>query len=93
MIVKSNKIKKTISKKITTALFKDKFIKNFINSIKHLEVPEGFEPSTFSSVARRSDPIELWDHFYKISKKKGIIKLFYVSCQSLNKNIIKRDNA
>ncbi len=93
MIVKSNKTKKTAKKKAATALFKGKFDKNFINIVKNLEVPEGFEPSTFSSVARRSDPIELWDHFPKISKKKGIIKLFYVSCQSLNKNIIKRDNA
>ncbi len=42
----------------------------------YLEVPEGFEPSTFSSVARRSNPIELWDHISKISKKIARIKLF-----------------
>ena len=53
-----------------------------------MEVPEGLEPSTFSSVARRSNPIELWDHLAKISKKTPIIKRFYGYCYSLNKNII-----
>ena len=71
-----------------TALFKDRFSKNFIIFFSFLEVPEGFEPSTFSSVARRSNPIELWDHIAKISKKTPIIKRFYGYCYSLNKNII-----
>ena len=91
MIVKSNKTKKTAKKKAATALFKGKFDKNFINIVKNLEVPEGFEPSTFSSVARRSNPIELWDRTAKISKKTAIIKRFYACCHTLNKNIIKRD--
>ena len=68
-----------------------KTITAFCNDILNppcLEVPEGFEPSTFSSVARRSNPIELWDHIVKISKKTAIIKRFYAYCYSLNKNII-----
>ena len=69
-------------KKIITA-----FCNDIINP-PYLEVPEGFEPSTFSSVARRSNPIELWDHSQKISKKTHIIKRFYAYCYSLNKNII-----
>ncbi len=69
-------------KKIITEFCKD------IKSPIYLEVPEGFEPSTFSSVARRSNPIELWDHSQKISKKTHIIKRFYAYCYSLNKNII-----
>ena len=63
----------------------------FCSDIKNLlilEVPEGLEPSTFSSVARRSNPIELWDHIAKMSKKTPIIKRFYGYCYSLNKNII-----
>ena len=60
---------------------------NVIKTHLNLEVPEGFEPSTFSSVARRSNPIELWDHIRKISKKTTIIKRFYAYCYSLNKNI------
>ena len=82
---------KTIRKKIITAFCKDRFLKKFIGSFLFLEVPEGFEPSTFSSVARRSNPIELWDHIVKISKKIAIIKRFYACCHSLNKNIIKRE--
>ena len=69
-------------KKIITEVCKD------IKSPIYLEVPEGFEPSTFSSVARRSNPIELWDRSQKISKKTHIIKRFYAYCYSLNKNII-----
>ena len=68
-----------------------KTITAFCNDIlnpPYVEVPEGFEPSTFSSVARRSNPIELWDHMVKISKKTPIIKRFYAYCYSLNKNII-----
>ena len=68
-----------------------KTITAFCNDILNppcLEVPEGFEPSTFSSVARRSNPIELWDRIVKISKKTAIIKRFYAYCYSLNKNII-----
>ena len=65
------------------------FFKKFIFPL--LEVPEGFEPSTFSSVARRSNQIELWDHNVKISKKIGFIKRFYLCCHLLNKNIIKRE--
>ena len=83
--------KKTITKKTITALFNDKFLKKFISFFPLLEVPEGFEPSTFSSVARRSNPIELWDHTAKISKKIAIIKRFYACCHSWNKNIIKRE--
>ena len=66
----------------------------FCSDIKNLlilEVPEGLEPSTFSSVARRSNPIELWDLNSKISKKNGFIKGFNAYCHSLNKNIIKRE--
>ena len=66
----------------------------FCSDIKNLlilEVPEGLEPSTFSSVARRSNPIELWDRNVKISKKIGFIKRFYLCCHLLNKNIIKRE--
>ena len=69
-------------KKIITEFCKD------IKSPIYLEVPEGFEPSTFSSVAIRSNPIELWDRSQKISKKTHIIKRFYAYCYSLNKNII-----
>ena len=72
-------------KKIITEFCKD------IKSPIYLEVPEGFEPSTFSSVARRSNPIELWDRNVKISKKIGFIKRFYLCCHLLNKNIIKRE--
>ncbi len=71
-----------------------KTITAFCNDIinpPNLEVPEGFEPSTFSSVARRSNPIELWDRNVKISKKIGFIKRFYLCCHLLNKNIIKRE--
>ncbi len=75
-----------------TALFNDRFSKNFIIFFSFLEVPEGFEPSTFSSVARRSNPIELWDLTMKISKKMATIKHFYLCCHSLNKNIIKGSN-
>ncbi len=67
---------------------------NYLKYSSHyplLEVPEGLEPSTFSSVARRSNPIELWDLNSKISKKNGFIKGFNAYCHSLNKNIIKRD--
>ncbi len=64
------------------------FCNDIINS-PNLEVQEGFEPSTFSSVARRSNPIELWDRIQKIPKKIAIIKLFYLYCYSLNKNIIR----
>ena len=70
-----------------------KTITAFCNDIinpPHLEVPEGFEPSTFSSVARRSNPIELWDRMQKIPKKIAIIKRFYPYCYSLNKNIMKK---
>tara|TARA_Y100000996_G_scaffold290890_1_gene229906 strand:- start:46 stop:273 length:228 start_codon:yes stop_codon:yes gene_type:complete len=63
-------------KKTTTAFSKGNLIKNFINSSYNLEVPEGFEPSTFSSVARRSNPIELWDRRLKIPKKIARIKEF-----------------
>ncbi len=69
-----------------------KTITAFCNDILNppcLEVPEGFEPSTFSSVARRSNPIELWDRMQKIPKKIAIIKRFYAYCYSLNKNIMK----
>ena len=59
---KSSIRKKTITKKTITEFFSDKFLKKFMNFLPFLEVPEGFEPSTFSSVARRSNPIELWDH-------------------------------
>ena len=68
-----------------------KTITAFCNDIinpPYLEVPEGFEPSTFSSVARRSNPIELWDRMQKIPKKIAIIKRFYAYCYSSNKNII-----
>ena len=88
---KSSIKKKTIKKKTITAFFSDKFLKKFISFFLFLEVPEGFEPSTFSSVARRSNPIELWDRTAKISKKTAIIKRFYACCHTLNKNIIKRD--
>ena len=74
-------------KKIITA-----FCNDIINP-PYLEVPEGFEPSTFSSVARRSNPIELWDRIAKISKKIAIIKRFYPYCHPLNKNIVKRKYA
>ena len=88
---KINIIRKTITKKTITEFFSDKFLKKFISFFPFLEVPEGFEPSTFSSVARRSNPIELWDRTAKISKKTAIIKRFYACCHSPNKNIIKRD--
>ena len=88
---KSSIRKKTITKKTITEFFSDKFLKKFMNFLPFLEVPEGFEPSTFSSVARRSNPIELWDRTVKISKKTAIIKRFYACCHSPNKNIIKRD--
>jgi hypothetical protein len=81
---RTNRTAKTTIKKTNTEFFSD--IKNLLI----LEVPEGFEPSTFSSVARRSNPIELWDRKIKISKKISIIKQFYACCHSLNKNIIKR---
>ena len=74
-------------KKIITA-----FCNDIINP-PYLEVPEGFEPSTFSAVARRSNPIELWDRIAKISKKIAIIKRFYPYCHPLNKNIVKRKYA
>ena len=86
---KSSIRRKTIKKKAITAFFSDKFFKKFIDFFPFLEVPEGFEPSTFSSVARRSNPIELWDRMMKISKKMAIIKRFYLCCHSINKNIIK----
>ena len=69
-------IKMTIAKKTITAFFSDNLLKKFISFLPFLEVPEGFEPSTFSSVARRSNPIELWDRTAKISKKTPIIKRF-----------------
>ncbi len=78
----TNNTAKTTMKKTNTEFCSD--IKNLLI----LEVPEGLEPSTFSSVARRSNPIELWDHIAKISKKTRIIKRFYGYCYSLNKNII-----
>ncbi len=77
---KTSIIIKTVIKKTIIAFLNDKFLKKFIFSKPHLEVPEGFEPSTFSSVARRSNPIELWDHKTKISKKTPIIKRFYACC-------------
>ncbi len=77
---KSSIRKKTITKKTITEFFSDKFLKKFMNFLPFLEVPEGFEPSTFSSVARRSNPIELWDRTVKISKKTAIIKRFYACC-------------
>ena len=90
---KSNIRRKTITKKTITAFFNDKFLKKFIGFFSLLEVPEGFEPSTFSSVARRSDPIELWDRIVKISKKMARIKHFYLYCHLSNKNIIKDEYA
>ncbi len=86
---KSNIRRKTITKKTIVAFFNDKFLKKFISFFPLLEVPEGFEPSTFSSVARRSNPIELWDRIVKISKKIARIKRFYLYCHLSNKNIIK----
>ena len=83
--MKTKSKKKLLQHFLKTNLFKK------IISYPFLEVPEGFEPSTFSSVARRSNPIELWDRTAKISKKTAIIKRFYAYCHSLNKNIIKRD--
>ena len=73
---KSSIRRKTITKKTITEFFSDKFLKKFISFFLFLEVPEGFEPSTFSSVARRSNPIELWDRMQKIPKKIAIIKRF-----------------
>ena len=55
-------------KKIITEFCKD------IKSPIYLEVPEGFEPSTFSSVARRSNPIELWDRSQKNIKENAYNK-------------------
>ena len=80
---------KLLQKKLLQNFAMIDFSKNSL-SFSPVEVPEGFEPSTFSSVARRSNPIELWDRSIKISKKKGFIKRFYACCHSLNKNIIKR---
>ncbi len=88
---RSSIMKTTSTKKTITAFFSDNLFKKIISFSLFLEVPEGFEPSTFSSVARRSNPIELWDRTAKISKKTAIIKRFYACCHTLNKNIIKRD--